>query len=150
MLQNPDDMTMEIFDLLVSLKKTAYFKYDNNEINDLVTNVMWEILQGSQKLKKEFKKEVTTNFLKSIDNFQGTTFVKRIIDNYLGLHRQKRHLRLLSKLIKTAEFSKATVWQLFKEQRVVDFCVRQVLQIFYAGVRRKLLEERRIKEEASD
>jgi hypothetical protein len=30
MLQNPEDMTSEIFDLLVSLKKTAYFKFDNS------------------------------------------------------------------------------------------------------------------------
>jgi len=139
MLASPEEITGETFELLCGLRKIGWNKHSDGEIVSLVNDVFWLMLLSEKTAKKDLIKEVTQNFVKSLDQESAPKYIHQIIENYLRNKNKTRSLKLLKTIMKKADYLYSFVKEAIIQHRIIDHCINEIVGIFKSKPKDKTL-----------
>lgn len=68
-------MTLDLFDLLCSLKKVVVAWFETSDLVATIDNLFWNILQMEKELKPEMLAELYLNFIKCLNQENSNSFI---------------------------------------------------------------------------
>ena len=121
---------LELLDLLMSLKKVGWNKYNDESVIQKVNKVLWGIIQNEKLVKKELIKECLKNFIKFMEEFKSCRhYIEKIFYNIEVNKNVNRNLKILGKLVKCDYDTTKAVLNLIQEKKFLDKIIDNVVKL---------------------
>lgn len=126
MIQNIDDISPEILEMISSLRLVASNKHKDQQLVNLLNDLLWKLFQSDKETRPEVSKELLSTLVKNIKADSIELYFNRTVKNMTsGIHKNKS-FKLFIKLLKEPACLDEKIVKIMCDYKIVDFCISEI------------------------